>query len=43
MPDSLIEYTAGQFERDAVPSKERPDGWNALLTMLDKLDPGYKN
>lgn len=43
MPDSLVEYTAGQFERDAVPSKERPDGWAALLTMLDGLDPSYKN
>lgn len=43
MPDSLIEFTAGQFERDAVPSKERPDGWASLLTMLDRIDPGYRN
>ncbi len=42
LPDSLIEFTAGQFERDAVPSKERPDGWASLLTMLDGIDPSYK-
>ena len=43
MPDSLIEFTAGQFERDAVVTKERPDGWNSLLIMLDGIDPSYKH
>jgi ribulose-5-phosphate 4-epimerase/fuculose-1-phosphate aldolase len=42
LPDDLIEYTAGQFERDAIPSKARPDGWAALLAKLDKLDPSYR-
>jgi ribulose-5-phosphate 4-epimerase/fuculose-1-phosphate aldolase len=42
LPDNLIEFTAGQFERDAVVSKERPSGWDALLAKLDRIDPSYR-
>jgi ribulose-5-phosphate 4-epimerase/fuculose-1-phosphate aldolase len=43
LPDNLIEYTAGQFERDAVVSKARPSGWDALLAKLDRIDPSYRD
>jgi len=42
LPDNLVEFTAGQFERDAVVSKERPSGWDALLAKLDRIDPSYR-
>lgn len=40
---NLMEHAAGQFERDDVPGDGRPDGWPALLGMLDTIDPGYRN
>lgn len=43
LPDNLIEFTAGQFERDAVVSKARPSGWEALLAKLDRIDPSYRD
>ena len=36
---NLTEHAAGQFDRrtdDCV-------GWPALLTMLDRIDPSYRN
>jgi len=43
LSDNLIEYTAGQFDRDDVPSDTRPSGWESLLAMLDKIDPSYRD
>lgn len=41
MSENLLEYTAGQFERDATPSESRPDGFPSLKAMLDRVNPGY--
>ncbi|MGY9004722.1 MAG: class II aldolase/adducin family protein [Alphaproteobacteria bacterium] len=41
MGDNLLEFTAEQFANDAVPSKERPDGFPSLKAMLDRINPGY--
>ena len=41
MSDNLLEFTAEQFANDAVPSKERPDGFPSLKAMLDRINPGY--
>lgn len=41
LSDNLLEHTAQQFERDAVVTKERPSGWDSLLQMLDRVNPGY--
>lgn len=43
LSDNLIEYTAGQFDRDDVPSATRPSGWESLLAMLDRIDPSYRH
>jgi ribulose-5-phosphate 4-epimerase/fuculose-1-phosphate aldolase len=40
---NLMEHAAGQFDRDDVPGGGRPDGWPALLALLDGIDPSYKN
>lgn len=41
LSDNLLEFTAQQFENDAVPTKERPDGWPSLKAMMDRVNPGY--
>ena len=44
---AVQEHAARQHDRDDVPSgiqgKGRPDVWPALLMMLNKIDPGYKD
>ena len=40
---NLMEHAAGQFDRDDVPGGNRPDGWPALLALLDSIDPSYKS
>ena len=40
---NLMEHAASQFDRDDVPGGNRPDGWPALLALLDSIDPSYKN
>lgn len=42
LSDNLLEFTAGQFDRDDVPSATRPSGWESLLAMLDGIDPSYR-
>ena len=42
LSDNLLEFTAGQFDRDDVPSATRPSGWESLLAMLDRIDPSYR-
>lgn len=37
---NLMEHAAGQFESGA---DGRANGWPALLKMLDRLDPSYRN
>jgi ribulose-5-phosphate 4-epimerase/fuculose-1-phosphate aldolase len=39
---NVMEHAAKQFERDAIPGKNRPDGWASLLAMLDVVNPDYK-
>jgi ribulose-5-phosphate 4-epimerase/fuculose-1-phosphate aldolase len=40
----VMEHAAKQFDRDETPGRAgRPDGWPALLKMLDGIDPGYRN
>jgi ribulose-5-phosphate 4-epimerase/fuculose-1-phosphate aldolase len=40
----VMEHAAKQFDRDETPGQAgRPDGWPALLKMLDGIDPGYRN
>jgi ribulose-5-phosphate 4-epimerase/fuculose-1-phosphate aldolase len=41
LSDNLLEHTAQQFERDAKVTKERPSGWDSMLKMLDRVNPGY--
>lgn len=41
LSENLLEFTAGQFERDAHVTKERPSGWESLKKMLDRVSPGY--
>ena len=36
---NLMEHAAGQFDSN----DGRANGWPALLTMLDELDPSYRN
>jgi hypothetical protein len=36
---NLMEHAAGQF--DSVDG--RANGWRSLLTMLDGIDPSYRN
>jgi ribulose-5-phosphate 4-epimerase/fuculose-1-phosphate aldolase len=40
---NLMEHAAGQFDRDDVTGGSRPDGWPALLALLDSIDPTYKS
>jgi len=41
---AVQEHAARQHDRDDVPGKGgRPDMWPALLMMLDKMDPGYRD
>jgi ribulose-5-phosphate 4-epimerase/fuculose-1-phosphate aldolase len=41
---AVQEHAARQHERDDVPGKgSRPDAWPALLTMLDKIDPSFRD
>jgi hypothetical protein len=41
---AVQEHAARQHERDDVPGKNgRPDMWPALLMMLDKIDPSYRD
>lgn len=40
---NLMEHAAGQFDRDDVPGGTRPDGWPALLAMMDRIDPSYRD
>ena len=41
---AVHEHAARQHDRDDVPGKGgRPDMWPALLMMLDKMDPGYRD
>ncbi len=37
---NLMEHAAGQFEQGV---DGRANGWPALLTMLDRMDPSYRN
>ena len=39
----VMEHAAKQFDRDETPGKTRPDGWPALLQMLEGIDPSFKN
>ena len=40
----VMEHAAQQFDRDETPGRAgRPDGWPALLKMLDGIDPGYRD
>jgi ribulose-5-phosphate 4-epimerase/fuculose-1-phosphate aldolase len=41
LSENLLEHTAGQFERDSVVTKKRPDGWASLRALADKVSPGY--
>jgi ribulose-5-phosphate 4-epimerase/fuculose-1-phosphate aldolase len=38
---NLMEHAAGQFEGNGVDG--RANGWPALLRMLDRIDPSYRN
>ena len=39
----VMEHAAGQFDRDETPGRAgRPDGWPALLSMLDGVDPTFR-
>jgi ribulose-5-phosphate 4-epimerase/fuculose-1-phosphate aldolase len=40
-PAAVAEKTAAQFK--ALPYKPKRPEWKALLRMLDKADPSYKN
>ena len=41
---AVQEHAAKQHERDDVPGKGgRPDAWPALLMMLDKIDPSFRD
>ena len=41
---AVQEHAARQHDRDDVPGHGgRPDMWPALLMMLDKVDPGYRD
>jgi hypothetical protein len=40
---AVQEHAARQHDRDDVPGNGRPDAWPALLTMLDKIDPSYRD
>ena len=41
---AVQEHAARQHDRDDVPGQGgRPDMWPALLMMLDKIDPGYRD
>ncbi len=41
---AVQEHAARQHDRDDVPGQGgRPDMWPALLAMLDKIDPGYRD
>jgi ribulose-5-phosphate 4-epimerase/fuculose-1-phosphate aldolase len=43
LSQDVIEHAAKQHARDDVPdAATRPDGWPALLEMLDKTSPGYR-
>jgi len=39
LSSNLMEHAAGQFENN----DGRANGWPALLTMLDGMDPSYRN
>ncbi len=41
LSDNLLEHTAQQFERAAKPNSSRPDGWESMKKMLDRVNPGY--
>jgi ribulose-5-phosphate 4-epimerase/fuculose-1-phosphate aldolase len=43
MSEDLLEFTSRQFERDATPTAAKPDGWESLKKMLDRVNPGYDN
>lgn len=40
---AVQEHAARQHERDDVPGQGRPDAWPSLLTLLDTVDPSYRN
>jgi ribulose-5-phosphate 4-epimerase/fuculose-1-phosphate aldolase len=40
---AVQEHAARQHERDDVPGQGRPDAWPALLTLLDSIDPSFRN
>ncbi|MCX7138080.1 MAG: class II aldolase/adducin family protein, partial [Proteobacteria bacterium] len=40
-PPGVAEKTAGQFRN--LPYKAKKTEWKALLRMLDKTEPSYKN
>lgn len=41
LSDNLLEHTAMQFENDAKISKTRPSGWESLVTMIERINPGF--
>ena len=43
LSSTVQEHAARQHERDDVPGGARPDAWPALLTMLDKIDPSFRD
>jgi ribulose-5-phosphate 4-epimerase/fuculose-1-phosphate aldolase len=43
LSQEVIEHAAQQHARDDVPdAAKRPDGWPALLKMLDQASPGFR-
>ena len=40
---NVQEHAARQHERDDVPGNGRPNAWPALLMMLDKIDPSFRD
>ena len=40
---TVQEHAARQHERDDVPGNGRPNAWPALLMMLDKIDPSFRD
>ena len=40
LSDAIGEQVAAQYENNVVPAEERE--WPALLRLLDRIDPGYR-
>ena len=41
MSDEVGKRVAGQYEKQVVPPEERE--WPALLRLLDRIDPSFRN